>query len=108
MGSRVLEFELKTDGGGVLLVEVDDPQQAGNRPVSRGIAEKARQSLEAAVAEVMPGINALIVPIQALAVKPDEFILELGVKFTVEAGAIIAKTAGEGNVKIGLKWKGNK
>jgi hypothetical protein len=105
MGSRVLEFQLKTDDGAVLLIEVDDPQQMGNRPIGRGMVEKARQSLEAALGEIMPGINALMAAIQALAVKPDEFGLELGVKFTLEAGAVIAKTAAEGNVKISLSWK---
>ena len=47
MGSRVLEFPVAT--GGTLLVEVDDPQ-VGHRPVSRGIAERAKESLEAAIA----------------------------------------------------------
>ena len=40
-----------------------------------------------------------------LAKKPDEVSIELGLKFSVEAGIIIAKTATEAYLKISLKWK---
>ncbi len=49
MGSRVLQFSVGEGSNAVLLVEVDDPLDSGNRPVSQGVAEKARQSLEAAL-----------------------------------------------------------
>jgi hypothetical protein len=42
--------------------------------------------------------------LQDLASKPDELGVEFGIKFTAEAGALIAKTALEGNIKISLKW----
>jgi hypothetical protein len=87
-----------------LLVEVDDPLESGNRPVSQGVAEKARQSLEAALSEVTPGVAAIMTQLRDLASKPDELGVEFGIKFTAEAGALIAKTALEGNIKISLKW----
>jgi hypothetical protein len=104
MGTRILEFPVGTDSGGTLLVEVDDPQAAGNRPVGRDVAERARQSLEAALSEVLPGIDALTQRLQELVRKPDEFALEFGVKFTAEAGALIARTAVEGNITVKIKW----
>ena len=36
--------------------------------------------------------------------KPDEIEVKLGLKFSVEAGAIIAKTSSEGNIEVTLKW----
>ena len=104
MGSRVLNFPLGGAGSGHLLVEVDDPPDIGNGPVSQGVVEKARQSLEAALNEVIPGVSALMGHLQDLASKPDEFGMEFGIKFTAEAGALIAKTALEGNIKVSLKW----
>jgi hypothetical protein len=104
MGTRVLEFPISDQAGTTLLVEVDDPGELGNRPVGRDMAERARQSLEAALSDVMPGVNALTARLQDLAKKPDEVALEFGVKFTAEAGALIAKTSLEGNIKVSIKW----
>jgi hypothetical protein len=106
MGSRVLEFEVGAENGGTVLVEVDDPEQAGNVRVSRDVAERTQQSFDAALSEVMPGINVLMSRLQEIAAKPDEVGLEFGIKFTVGANALIAKTAVEGNVKVTLKWQG--
>jgi len=39
------------------------------------------------------------------AANPDEVKLTLGVKLTQEAGAVIARTALEGNVAVELLWK---
>lgn len=107
MGSRLVEFRVAAEDGPTVLVEVDDPQQAGNRPVSRGAAEKARQSFEAALAEIMPAINVLMERLREVAAKPDQVGLEFGIKFTAGADALIARTAVEGNVKVTLTWKGS-
>lgn len=37
--------------------------------------------------------------------RPDEVQFKLGLKFTAEAGALIAKTSAEGNIEITLTWK---
>jgi hypothetical protein len=103
MGSRVLEFPINLDSGVTVLVEVDDPQ-TGNRPVSRSVAEKARQTFEAALAEVMPVVNVLTSRLQELVERPNSVGLEFGIKFTAGADAMIAKTSMEGNVKVTLTW----
>ncbi len=101
MSTRILEFQVGGDSKAQLL---DDAFDTGNRPVAQGVVEKARQSLEAALSEVTPGLGAIIDHVRELANKPDEFSLEFGIKFTAEAGAFIAKTALEGNIKVSLKW----
>ena len=73
MGSRLIAFPVH--GHQTVLVEVDDPN-VGNMPVARGLAERAQETLEAAVAQIRPGVEALI-----------------------------AKTSVEGNVKVTLTWK---
>ena len=102
MGSRLVEFPVA--GGGTLLVEVDDPQ-IGTRPVARGTAEKAKESFEAAVAQVRPGVEALMAQLRDLSPRPEQVGLEFGIKFTAGADALIAKTSVEGNVKVTLTWK---
>ncbi len=108
MSTRILQFQVGSGSDAVLRIEVDDPFDAGNRPVSQGVVEKARQSLEAALSEVTPGVTAILERLQGLASKPDEVGVEFGIKFTAEAGALIAKTALEGNIKVSLKWSGPK
>ena len=103
MGSRLVEFPV-AGGSGTLLVEVDDPQ-VGTRPVARNTAEKAKESFEAAVAQVKPGVEALMAQLRDLSAKPEQVSLEFGIKFTAGADALIAKTSLEGNFKITLTWK---
>ena len=102
MGSRLVEFPIAK--GGTLLVEVDDPQ-VGTRPVSRGAAEKAKESFEAAIAQVKPGVEVLMAQLRELTTKPEQVSLEFGIKFTAGADALIAKTSVEGNVKVTMTWK---
>ncbi|WP_043345790.1 CU044_2847 family protein [Belnapia moabensis] len=102
MGSRLIEFPVA--GGGKLLVEVDDPQ-VGTRPVARSAAEKVQESFESAVAQVRPGVEALMGELRNLSAKPEQVSLEFGIKFTAGADALIAKTSLEGNVKVTLTWK---
>ena len=102
MGSQLLEYGLAS--GGSILIEVDDPL-TGNRPVSRGLAEKARDSFDAALAQVKPGVEVLITQLGDLASRPDDVSLEFGIKFTAGADALIAKTSLEGNIKVTLAWK---
>ena len=55
MATRVLRFEVE-EAGAVVLVEVDDDAAVG--PVSRGgVPERARQTFEAAIAQIRPAIE---------------------------------------------------
>jgi hypothetical protein len=102
MGSRLVEFPVA--GGGTLLVEVDDPQ-VGTRPVSRSAAERAKENFAVVVAQVKPGVEALMTQLQDLASRPEQVSLEFGIKFTAGADALIAKTSVEGNIKVTMTWK---
>ena len=108
MSSRILQFQVGGNSTAVLGIEVDDLLEAGNRPASQGVVDKARQTLEAALSEVTPGVTAIVERLKELSSKPDEVGVEFGIKFTGEAGVLIAKTALEGNIKVSLKWSGSK
>jgi hypothetical protein len=102
MGSRLVAFPVGADQ--TLLVEVDDPN-VGNQPISRGVAERARDTFETAIAQIKPGVEALMAQLRDLSAKPENISLEFGIKFTAGADALIAKTSVEGNVKVTLTWK---
>ena len=106
MGSRVLEFPVAS--GGSVLVEVEDAQQSGTRPISRSTAEKVKENFDSAVAQIKPGVEALMAQLGDLSRKPDHVSLEFGIKFTAGADALIAKSSVEGNVKVTLSWQAAK
>jgi len=105
MGSRVLEFPVAS--GGSVLVEVEDPQ-SGTRPIARSAGDRVKESFDSAVAQIKPGVEALMAELGALSRKPDQVSLEFGIKFTAGAEALIAKSSVEGNVKVTLSWQAAK
>jgi Trypsin-co-occurring domain 1 len=92
------------EDGGSLVVEVDS-YAAG--PVKAGrvgqVAGEAAQTLQAALASVVPAATALLDKLRE--VKPSEMSVTFGIKLTAEAGAIVAKTAGECNFAVTLHWR---
>jgi Trypsin-co-occurring domain 1 len=102
VGSRLVAYPVA--GNQTILVEVDDPN-VGNRPVARGTAERVQETFESAIAQIKPGVEALMAQLHDLAAKPEQVSLEFGIKFTAGADALIAKTSVEGNVKVTLTWK---
>lgn len=102
--TNLLEFELE-DGSSVL-IETED---AISRPVTRGgrAAEAlsiANTTFEQALDRVRPASVALVERFRGMAQQPDEIEVEFGIKVNAEAGAIIAKTSGEANFRIVLRW----
>jgi Trypsin-co-occurring domain 1 len=105
MGSQVLTFRVDPNGDRTVFVEVDDPRQVGTGPISRDAGRGALPSFEAALSDVMPGVNVLMAKLQDAVHKPDTVKLEFGIKFTAGANALIANTAVEGNIKVTLQWQ---
>lgn len=99
--AEILRFE--TADGIDVLVEADEPAY-GIQRVARGAdgivesANRLQQALGAARATVAAAFEALS------ELDLDELTVEFGVKLTAEAGALIAKTAGEGHLKVVAKW----
>lgn len=92
------------EGGGSLAVEVD-PRAAGVVKAGRGgqLAEQAVQTVEGALAALVPGATAVADKLRAAG--PSDVSLTFGIKFTAEAGAVIAKTTGECNFAVTMHWE---
>jgi hypothetical protein len=102
--SELLAFT--TDDGSSILVEVDD--QGGGRVTRGGRAVDAvvdaGSSLEQALAGLGPAIKGIVTQLRAAADWPDEVEIAFGVKLSVDANAIIARTGAEANFTISLRW----
>jgi hypothetical protein len=103
--SELVEYEL-ADGTRVL-VEVDE---AGAGPVTRGgrredLVTRADGTLEQALRRIGPVTAAAFEQLRQVANPPDEIDIEFGVKLSADLGAIIARTGGEANFQISLRWR---
>lgn len=92
------------DGGGVVVVEMDEPPTGGVVKATRPgeVVGQAAASLESALTGIVPAARSVLARLREAG--PEEVTVEFGVKLTAEAGAVIARTAGECNLKVTLHW----
>jgi hypothetical protein len=104
--SDLVEFPLADGSAVVVEAEALRPARVtrGGRQ-DGGVIEKADRSFEAAVERVGPASAALVERLRSLANEPEEIEVEFGVKLNAAAGAIIARTSGEANFRIRVRWK---
>ncbi|HWC78602.1 MAG TPA: CU044_2847 family protein [Pseudonocardiaceae bacterium] len=96
------EFGL-ADGGQVLveLERAGGPALAGR---GRDVVRAASESFERTLSTVRDAAGAALSQFQEMAHQPDTVELRFGVKFDVEAGAVIARTGVEGQLEVKLTW----
>jgi Trypsin-co-occurring domain 1 len=99
-------IKLNSSEGPSVLVEVDDEDPGkvmrGARPAEAVI--EAGASLEQMLASLGPAIKGIVSQVRASAGWPDETEIEFGVKLSADANVIIARTSGEANFTIALRW----
>ncbi|WP_444948619.1 CU044_2847 family protein [Micromonospora ureilytica] len=96
----LLRFE--TDQG-ILLVE----EHVGTDLERVGLLDRirpARQTLEMALAQIKPALDAALGVVRGVSVRPDQVEVEIGVTLTAEAGAVVARTSAQGHLKVKLIW----
>jgi hypothetical protein len=101
--TELLSF--KTDGGPIL-VEVTEP---GAGSVTRGgragaLVVEAGESLDRVLGRLGPVITGVVAELRAAGDWPDEVEVEFAVKLSADSNVIIARTGGEANFRIALKW----
>lgn len=98
-------LEVPVADGNSILVEVTDPNVEDLVPASKTgtIIGRARTTLESALAELQPTMNALSEWAQSSA--PDEFTVEFGLKLGGATNVIIASGTAEVNFVMKLTWK---
>lgn len=108
---RLIEFPLE-DGDSILVeVDVDETEETGLVPASRGertgadVPAKATMTFETAMEKVKPAAAAIVKKLRDLSDPPDEMEVEFGLKLSAEAGAVVAAAGIEANYTVTLKWK---
>lgn len=106
----VLGVPLEPGSNDVLLVEVNRREVPSGlvlaSPSPGEIADRAKVSLEEAIAKVKPSLHKIVGMLKDLS--PDETELEFGLKIGGETGIIVAKGTAEVNFTIRVTWKGDK
>ena len=101
---RVISMPL--EAGGTVELEVTDDAAL---PVMRGgvpqtVLEKSVGSFDAAIAKVRPVALAVVEQFANAVSGPTSVKVKFGLKFSAEAGAIIASAGSEANFEIEVKW----
>ncbi len=98
-------IEVPLDDGGVVLVEVEEHQDGIVRSARPGrVVATATESLQASLDRIRPVATALVGKLRDLADGPEEITVEFGIKWSAQAGVIVAQAAGEANFKVALRW----
>jgi hypothetical protein len=97
------------DGENRIVVEVDPrdlPQDLTLATRERGkIVTKAPKTLESALEDIQPGLEAVVNRIRAIANVPDEATVEFGLKLGGQTGIVVARGTAEVNFVVKLTWK---
>jgi hypothetical protein len=72
---------------------------------SMELATRSAQGLSQAMGAIQTLANRTAETINQLPQKPSECELEFGIKIDAEAGAVVSKASGEGNLRVKLIWR---
>jgi Trypsin-co-occurring domain 1 len=104
----VIEFPV--DGGGQLLVQANEDDLPGTLELASlrpgDVVARARESVETAIDQIKPAINAVAGRLRAMSA--DEVEVEFGIVLGAETGAIVAKGTAEVHFNVTLHWKREK
>jgi hypothetical protein len=103
----LLGLPVNVDGDGVVVFEVDRSYISDDlvlaSPSPGEITERARVTLEEALAKLKPSLGKVVHLLKELS--PDETVVEFGPKIGGETGVIIAKGTAEVNFAVRVSWK---
>ncbi len=95
------------DGGGSIIVEVDEWDPGFERAAVRGgaLVEETGKRFDAALEAVRPIATAFVSKITQVAEPPEEITLEFGLNLNLKAGAVLASSQAEAHLQVTLTWK---
>jgi Trypsin-co-occurring domain 1 len=105
--SYLLGVPVGEGAGDVVVFEVDGSEVPDGlvlaSPEPGKIADRARTTLEKALADLTPSLTKVVGMLREMA--PGEVTVEFGLKMGGETGVIIAKGTAEVNFKVKMSWK---
>jgi len=107
---QLVEFPI--EGGGTVIVEVDEPEPEGGlvRAARPGeIVARSSQTFQEAVDRARPTMETvsqvILTGLRALPDPPDEVTVMFGLKLHAEAGAFLASISSEAAFEVTLAWR---
>jgi len=103
--TKLVKFDVGE--GQTVLVEVDEVQADGVKPISKSpgeLAARARQTLSDALDGLAPMIRTVKSRLSDMTDPADEVEVKFSVKLSGEIDAVVTKVGGEANYEITLKW----
>jgi hypothetical protein len=94
------------EDGASIVVEVEAGDRGAVRR-GRGVDERiqeAGETLEGVLARAAPVAASVVAKLREQGERPSEVEVEFGVKLSAEAGVVIARTAGDANFRLVVKW----
>ena len=96
-----------SDEQGEVTFEVDEVRK-GPMHVSTGAVNAAKKSFREIIDDVAPLTKQIVESLSSDAPSLESIEVEMGIKVSGEAGAIIARVATEGNFVLKMKWAPSK
>jgi len=100
-------IEIPVEAGGQLLVQANEDDLPGTLELASlrpgDVVARARESVETAIDQIKPALNAVTERLRALAA--DEVEVEFGIVLGAETGAVVAKGTAEVHFTVTLHWK---
>lgn len=102
--NKLIEFNVS---GGTVLIESEEaaigsPMRGAGGAVMR---ETAGRSLEDALAVIRPVADGALAACRDLVTAPAAVEVEFSLKFTAQAGVVIAQVSTEGSLRVKVSWK---
>ncbi len=101
--AELLQYDLGQ--GTSIAVEVDVGVSGFDPASPRDYPARAAETFAAAVAQGRRAAEVALEQFQRMATMPDEITMEIGLKLSGQAGAVLAKTASEGHIVLKLVWR---
>jgi Trypsin-co-occurring domain 1 len=98
---------LPIDDGNSIVVEVGSTDHGR---LTRGgsadnLVQRAATSFEESFAQIKPAVAQIISQLRNAVQDTESVVVKFGIKCNAEAGAFIAKAAGEANFEVTINWK---
>ncbi|MCC5899867.1 MAG: hypothetical protein JJU32_18360 [Phormidium sp. BM_Day4_Bin.17] len=104
--AKLVEFDL--GNGETVLIEVEDVESDGIKPVSKRpgeVAAQARKTFSEALNNLKPMVANIKAHLDGMTEPADEVQVKFSVKLSGEVGAVVTKVGGEATYEITLKWQ---
>ncbi|MGC2374512.1 MAG: CU044_2847 family protein [Solirubrobacteraceae bacterium] len=104
--SRLVEVPLAS--GGSITVEVDDVGGARTmRGGDRGaeLVERGGRTFEESLGTIVPALHEIVEKLRGVSSELSQIEVELGLKFTGEAGMVVARAGAEANFRVLVRWE---